>query len=653
MIDVMFITHNESLNLPRSLDALKGWPRKIFVIDSGSTDGTPDIARSYGAEVISHPWQGYARQKNWGLANLPLAAPWTLILDADEVITPQLRTRLGEIAAQPPESVKENGFFINRLTYFMGKPIRHCGYFPSWNLRFFKRGTAKYEDRVVHEHMIIEDPVGYIPDPMLHDDRRGLEHYVAKHNRYSTLEATELFNEIQGISIAGPAAKLSRETNARRWLKRNVLPHVPMPSMWRFLYMYALRLGFLDGHAGLEFCKFISMYDYLVVLKLRALRRQHELGQPALIEAPAASTKREELALHAERPFPVPVALNGAVEAPVAEPMIERPVPAPAVKQQREMVMASAAPAMPLAAPRATPTLEPQGQFEPVIDEKRAGAVERKSVSIFILTLNEESNLADCINSVKWSDDVVVLDSYSSDRTVEIARQHGARVVQRKFDNWSAHQNWAMENIKFAHDWVFYLDADERMTDELKEELLAIANMPDESKVAFYCGRKNYFMGRWIKRSMPPGLIMRFFRPQHIRFERLVNPTPVISGEHGYLDNYFIHYNFSKGLSEWIEKHNNYSRMEAMEGLKLLRGELGEQPSLWSKDKALRRKAMKNLSFRMPFRPALKFAYMYFVRLGILDGLAGLTYCTLQAFYEYMIVVKMRELRRRERGLPI
>jgi glycosyltransferase involved in cell wall biosynthesis len=275
------------------------------------------------------------------------------------------------------------------------------------------------------------------------------------------------------------------------------------------------------------------------------------------------------------------------------------------------------------------------------------------NVSILILTLNEESNLAGCLDSVKEFDDIVVFDSFSTDRTVEIARQSGVRVVQRKFDNWSAHQNWAMENIKFRHQWVFYLDADERMTRELREELRAISNRRDESRVAFYCGRRNYFMGRWIKRSMPPGLIMRFFRPESIRFERLVNPTPVIHGEHGYLQNYFNHYNFSKGVSEWIEKHNNYSRMEAVEGLKLLRGELGEQPSLLSRDRAMRRKAMKNLSFRMPFRPFVKFAYMYFIRLGILDGFAGLTYCTLQAFYEYMIVVKMRELQRRERGLPV
>lgn len=269
------------------------------------------------------------------------------------------------------------------------------------------------------------------------------------------------------------------------------------------------------------------------------------------------------------------------------------------------------------------------------------------NVSILILTLNEEANLPDCVQSVRWSDDIVVLDSFSSDRTVTIAEQLGARVVQRRFDNWAAHQNWALEQIPFKHPWVFYLDADERMTDELKEELIAIANEATRSEVAFYCGRRNMFMDRWIRRAMPPGMIMRFFRPPHVWFERLVNPVPVIDGPHGYLRGMLVHYNFSKGITEWIEKHNRYSAFEAMEGMKLLRHEAGPQPTVFSSDPALRRRALKNLSFRLPCRPFLKFLYMYGWKGGWLDGRAGFAYCMLQAFYEYMIVLKMRELKQR------
>ena len=274
------------------------------------------------------------------------------------------------------------------------------------------------------------------------------------------------------------------------------------------------------------------------------------------------------------------------------------------------------------------------------------------NVSILILTLNEEANLPECLQSVKWSDDIVVLDSFSSDRTVKIAEEMGVRVVQRRFDNWSAHQNWALSEIPFKYPWVFYLDADERMTKELKDELVFIATDSNRSDVAYYCGRRNMFMGRWIRHAMPPGMIMRLFRPPHVRFERLVNPVPVIDGPHGYLRGMLIHYNFSKGISEWIDKHNRYSQLEAQEGMKLLLQPSETQPGLFSADRALRRRALKNLSFRLPWRPFMKFLYLYVGQRGFMDGRAGFTYCMLQSFYEYMIVLKMRELERREQGLP-
>jgi glycosyltransferase involved in cell wall biosynthesis len=276
------------------------------------------------------------------------------------------------------------------------------------------------------------------------------------------------------------------------------------------------------------------------------------------------------------------------------------------------------------------------------------------SISILILTLNEERNLPNCLQSVQWCDDVVVLDSFSSDETPQIAASAGARVIQRRFDNWASHQNWAMQYVPFKHEWVFYLDADERMTEELRVELLTIAQDSQSPHVAYFCGRRNFFLGKWIRHAMPPGTIMRFFRPSNIRFERLVNPTPMIDGSHGFLTQYFDHYNFSKGLTEWFDKHNKYSLLEAMEGQKLLNQvQAKPQLSVLSLDSAQRRQALKQWSFRLPFRPALKFLYLYVVNRGFLDGRPGLIYCLLQSIYEYMIVIKMRELQRREKGLPV
>lgn len=139
------------------------------------------------------------------------------------------------------------------------------------------------------------------------------------------------------------------------------------------------------------------------------------------------------------------------------------------------------------------------------------------SVSVLILTLNEETNLRDCLASLAWSDDVVVFDSFSTDRTCEIAAASGARVVQRKFDNWSAHQNWAVSNIDFRHPWVLYLDADERCTAELRDEVVRAAS-GDSVHSAYRIRRKDFFMGRWLKHAqLYPTWLVRLFRPTRIR----------------------------------------------------------------------------------------------------------------------------------------
>ncbi len=271
------------------------------------------------------------------------------------------------------------------------------------------------------------------------------------------------------------------------------------------------------------------------------------------------------------------------------------------------------------------------------------------TVSILILTKDEEINIERCIASVAWSDDIVVLDSMSGDRTVELAERLGARVVRRKFDNWSAHQNWAVRNIEFKHPWVYYTDADETCDDELREELAGLGRT-GEGFAAFQVRRKDYFMGRWLKRSqLYPTWITRIFRPEKIRYERLVNPVAVVEGRTGQLQGHIVHYPFSHGTGHWFDRHNRYSGMEAQD----LVGEV-RQPlrigELFARDASVRRRARKTLAYRMPGRPLLMFGYLYFFRLGLLDGVPGLRYSIMRSMYEYMIDLKVAELRYREKG---
>ena len=276
-------------------------------------------------------------------------------------------------------------------------------------------------------------------------------------------------------------------------------------------------------------------------------------------------------------------------------------------------------------------------------------------VSVLILTLNEESDLPRCLDSVRWSDDVVVLDSFSTDKTLQVAHERGARIVQRRFDDWSSHLNWAVTNIQFKHPWVYYSDADEVVTRELGEEMNCAVRETSRPFVAYRVRYRNFFHDRWIRHcGIYPVWLLRLFRPCKVRWERAVNPLPIVDGQTGDLENHFHHYSFSKGFDAWFDKHNRYSRSEALESIKHLQGGAIDWVGVFAaSDPTRRRRAIKELSFRLPCRPALRFFYMYFLRLGFLDGWQGLTYCTLLSIYEYMIVLKMRELRRREKHLSL
>ncbi len=275
------------------------------------------------------------------------------------------------------------------------------------------------------------------------------------------------------------------------------------------------------------------------------------------------------------------------------------------------------------------------------------------AVSVLVLTLNEEINIERCIGSLSWCDDIVVLDSYSTDETTTFAEKLGARVVKRKFDNWSSHQNWAVSNIDFKNRWVFYMDADEVCTPELSKEIKTV--IADNSEYSAYrLRRKDFFMGTWLKRAqLYPTWIIRLFKPDKIHYERLVNPIAIVDGDVGELEGHLFHYPFSHGVSHWIERHNRYSSMEAEELINTRRYKTVEIQKCFSKDPAVRRDMLKNIFFRLPFRPAIKFVYYYFIRLGLLDGKAGFIYSCLQAMYEYMISVKVMEIKRKSRNLAI
>jgi glycosyltransferase involved in cell wall biosynthesis len=265
-------------------------------------------------------------------------------------------------------------------------------------------------------------------------------------------------------------------------------------------------------------------------------------------------------------------------------------------------------------------------------------------ISVLILTKNEEQDLPGCLESLSWCDDIHVFDSKSTDKTVEIAESFGALVTVRPFDNWSAHQNWGLAHIPFKHEWVYYSDADERVTPELVEALKAFVQNPGPH-VALRVRRRDYLMGTWLKHVTPSPFNIRFFKPRYIRYERLTNPVTVVDGPVADTPAHFNHYPFSKGFKHWFDKHNHYSTSEANQ---IVANRLaGEGFSFWkalfAKDANQRRFHQKELYYRLPLRPLVMFLLLYVGKRGFLDGRAGLTFATLRAIYEYMIVLKVRE----------
>lgn len=272
------------------------------------------------------------------------------------------------------------------------------------------------------------------------------------------------------------------------------------------------------------------------------------------------------------------------------------------------------------------------------------------NISVLILTKNEQQDLPGCLASVSWSDDIHVYDSLSTDRTVEIAQQFGATVTPRAFDNWAAHQNWGLQHIAFKHDWVFYIDADERMTPELVKAVQAAAAQPGDH-VAFRVQRRDFFVGTWLKHVQASPFYMRLFRPGKMRYERLVNPISIADGPVGEVSGYLDHFPFSKGIGHWLERHNSYSRFEAEQIITNRRQQAAFSllKAFTAKDFHERRFHQKECFYRLPLRPLIKFLLLYVGKLGFLDGLAGLRYAILQAIYEYMIVLKVDELERAPR----
>ncbi len=282
---VVILTFNEEANIAQALDSVAGWAHEIFVLDSLSTDRTLEIARRYGCHIAQNRFENYGKQRNHALDGLPIRSEWVLFLDADEWLPDALKQEISRLIASSPE---ENGFYIKWRLIWMGRWIRR-GYYPSWILRLFRYGKARCEDRAVNEHLIVEGTTGRLHNDFMHEDRKGLTDWVAKHNDYATREAAELFNTRAAPGYREIDARLfGTQPQRKRWLRQRIwnrLPPVIRPFLY-FIYRYVLRGGFLDGRAGFVFHFLHALWYRLLIdvkyLELKSIGASARRGQRKL-----------------------------------------------------------------------------------------------------------------------------------------------------------------------------------------------------------------------------------------------------------------------------------------------------------------------------------------------------------------------------------
>lgn len=265
--------------------------------------------------------------------------------------------------------------------------------------------------------------------------------------------------------------------------------------------------------------------------------------------------------------------------------------------------------------------------------------------SVLILTLNEERNLPACLASAAGSDDIVVLDSGSTDATAAIAQAHGARVFTRVFDDFASQRNFAHRSIAFRHPWVFHLDADERLTPQLAAECAALGarNPPDAD--GYFTAPRMLFHGHWLRRCTDfPAWQARFVHAQRFEFVQSGHgQRESASMRMGYLRHTYDHEMVPDGVAEWLAKHRRYAREEAQHVIAHER--LVSWRQLGDRDALCRRRALKALSHRLPCRPAARLVYQYVLRGGFLDGRHAWRYCRLLSAYERYVEDELRLLR--------
>ena len=273
-------------------------------------------------------------------------------------------------------------------------------------------------------------------------------------------------------------------------------------------------------------------------------------------------------------------------------------------------------------------------------------------ICLFVPVKNEEANLDRCLQSISWVDEIFVVDSQSTDRTTKIALEHGAKVVQFEYKGgWPKKKNWALENLPFSHEWVLILDADECLPPEAEDEIRMIVSNPNEKHSGYWINRRYFFLGKPLKHAYFPNWNLRLFKHKLGRYEKItdlntdsgdneIHEHVVVKGTTGRLNSIMDHYAFPT-IDSFVEKHNRYSNWEAV-----VESSSTDDDSALQHDAVKGKRRLRRIFRKLPFRPTLRFLYVYFWQKGILDGWEGYVFAKLHSQYEFLSQAKAKAILR-------
>jgi glycosyltransferase involved in cell wall biosynthesis len=569
-IVVCIIAHNEAKLIAGAVKSARLLTDAVVVVDSYSDDDTPLISKNEGAVVFQREFDDFSSQRNWALEQIKAryGDTWIMTLDADERISQKLAD---EIQRRIPAS-KHDVYLVRIQVRFDRKILRFGGFGHIRLLRLFKSAAGQYAANV-NEHLIPNKraSVGRLSEPLLHEDVRSWDRYIDKHNNYSTLEAAARADHSGSGPSPGLLEAIRKPYLRRQWLRRAIWSHLPARPFFRFVQMYLLLGGFLDGRAGFRRAWFAAW-------------------QNMCIEA-----KYDE-------------ALRGRTP-PRWKEVVER--------------------------------------FDPPATDSTSA----QGLAVSIVTKNEEEHIADAIRSARQvTNQVFVVDSYSTDSTCEIAAREGAVVVEHPFSGYADQQNWAAEELQRRVDpaWILAIDADERVSPELAREIrkvLSNGRVPHDAyvvKLLLFFDQKPLKWGGFANTK-----IARLYRPQAGRYEqRTINEHIKLKkgASVGTLEGRLIH----EDIRSWhfhIAKHNKIATLEALERKRAR--EEGKSATLRDaiRKPYLRRRWLREAIFnRLPARPLMRFVQIAFFSGGFLDGRAGLRLAMFHSWVELCIDLKYEEL---------